>query len=243
MPSLDVPKITCGLSLTSPYHTLPRTQLNETYLAGPFYFLFPLPFCIIYFWNYCEAKFKKPSMNLSFGFAKELDARNAERRAAGRPVPHDGFRKDLYRQPALTEQEVYPEPYRRDTSYDHLRQPPSEEDLEAAAGAGGGGEEKEVPELVAALRRAARRQPSRTYRAGTMSINVHEELDQGENCQRVLKVPSPQPLGLYCEQILPPDPLCPSPCPRPTSKRWCCRWPTRPRCPRPSAASRPRAVP
>jgi len=178
--------------LTSPHHTRPRTQLNETYLAGPFYFLFPLPFCIIYFWYYCEAKFKKPSMNLSFGFAKELDARNAERRAAGRPVPHDGFRKDLYRQPALTEQEVYPEPYRRDTSYDHLRQPPSEEDLEAAAGAGGGGEEhEEVPEVVAALRRAARRHPSRTYRAGTMSINVHEELDQGENCQRVLKVRAP----------------------------------------------------
>ena len=55
-------------------------ELQTTYLAGPFYFLFPLPFCIIYFWYYCEAKFKKPSMNLSFGFAKELDHRNAERR-------------------------------------------------------------------------------------------------------------------------------------------------------------------
>ena len=37
-------------------------ELNQTYLAGPFYFLLPLPFSIIYFWHYCEAKFKAPSM-------------------------------------------------------------------------------------------------------------------------------------------------------------------------------------
>ena len=32
-------------------------------------------------------------MNLSFGFAKELDHRNAERKVAGKPIPHDSFRK------------------------------------------------------------------------------------------------------------------------------------------------------
>ena len=37
-------------------------ELNQTYLAGPFYFLLPLPFSIVYFWHYCEAKFKLPSM-------------------------------------------------------------------------------------------------------------------------------------------------------------------------------------
>lgn len=79
---------------------------------------------------------------------------------------------------------MYPEPYRRDASYDHLRLPASD-DLEAAAGTGTG--EEEVPEVVATLRRAAQRRASRPSR-GTMSINVHEELDQGEGCQRVLKV-------------------------------------------------------
>jgi hypothetical protein len=71
-------------------------------------------------------------------------------------------------------------------------QPPSEEDLEAATGAGG---EMEVPEVVAALRRSAARRAFRPSASrGTMSINVHEELDQGGNCQRVLKVP-PLPRG------------------------------------------------
>eukprot|EP01038_Epipyxis_sp_PR26KG_P012944 gene12944-17354_t len=37
-------------------------QLNDPYLAGPFYFLLPLPFCIMYFGHYCEMRFKKPSM-------------------------------------------------------------------------------------------------------------------------------------------------------------------------------------
>ena len=169
-------------------------ELQTTYLAGPFYFLFPLPFCIVYFWYYCEAKFKKPSMNLSFGFAKELDHRNNERKAAGKPIPHESFRKDLYRQPSLTQQEVYPEPYRRDSSYEHLRQSASEEDLEAAAAAAAAADDDE------ALLRSNQQQAGMPHHhhhhhhhrprgsRGTMSINVHEELDQGEDCQAVLKV-------------------------------------------------------
>jgi hypothetical protein len=101
-------------------------------------------------------------------------------------VPHESFRKDLYRQPSLTEQELYPEPYRRDTSYDHLRQSSSEDDLEAAAAAAPADDD------VALLRNTHQQQAGGRLRPrgsrGTMSINVHEELDQGEDCQAVLKV-------------------------------------------------------
>lgn len=37
-------------------------ELQQTYFAGPFFFLLPLPLCIVYFWTYCEGKFKKQSM-------------------------------------------------------------------------------------------------------------------------------------------------------------------------------------
>jgi Calcium-dependent channel, 7TM region, putative phosphate len=36
--------------------------VRETFVTGPFYLLLPLPFLIVYFWYYCEAKFKMPSM-------------------------------------------------------------------------------------------------------------------------------------------------------------------------------------
>ena len=88
-------------------------QLSETYMAGPFFFFLPLPCCILYFWHYCDFKFQKVSKNLSFAFAKELDIRNLERKEAGKPIPHDSFTPICYRQPSLTEKEVYPEPYRK----------------------------------------------------------------------------------------------------------------------------------
>lgn len=37
-------------------------QLNEPLYAGPFYFVFPLPLALVYFWYYCEHKFKNVSM-------------------------------------------------------------------------------------------------------------------------------------------------------------------------------------
>jgi hypothetical protein len=90
-------------------------QLNtDAMMGGPFFFLLPLPVCIAYFGHYCDLKFKKPSMNLSYGFAKELDHRNNERKSVGKPVPHNTFIKTLYRQPSLTEKDVLPEPYRND---------------------------------------------------------------------------------------------------------------------------------
>ena len=106
-------------------------------------------------------------------------------RSAGKSVPHESFRKDLYRQPSLTQQELYPEPYRRDNSYEHLRQSPSEEDLEAAATAAAAADD-DVALLSTTQQQQHRRRPRGSR--GTMSINVHEELDQGEDCQAVLKV-------------------------------------------------------
>jgi hypothetical protein len=32
------------------------------YAEGPFYFLLPCPICILYFWHYCDTKFKSVSM-------------------------------------------------------------------------------------------------------------------------------------------------------------------------------------
>ena len=37
-------------------------QLQDAELAGPFFFLLPLPVCLIYFGRYCDHKFQKASM-------------------------------------------------------------------------------------------------------------------------------------------------------------------------------------
>lgn len=163
------------------------------------------------------------------------------RRTAGKPVPHDSFRKDLYRQPSLTQQELYPEPYRRDSSYEHLRQSPSEEDLEAAASAAAA---TAADDDVALLRSTQQQhRPRGRGSRGTMSINVHEELDQGEDCQAVLKVDLSRgcthiqrlhsrfkyvPVYLY---LLAYDMYLMSINDRPISRRWCCRWLERSRFP------------
>lgn len=36
-------------------------QLQDSYFSGPFFFCLPLPFVLLYFWHYCEEKFKQPS--------------------------------------------------------------------------------------------------------------------------------------------------------------------------------------
>jgi hypothetical protein len=105
-------------------------QLKYTYLAGPFYFFMPLPFGILYFLYYCKLKFFKQSKSLSFGFAKELDQHAKERKKAGISTPHDSFSATLYRQPALTEPDVYPEPYRAHMLFHY-------QDLESVAPIGG----------------------------------------------------------------------------------------------------------
>jgi lysine-specific demethylase 3 len=75
-------------------------QLGDGSKAGPFYFLLPLPFSIMYFGHYCNHKFRKSSENLSYGFARELDHKNEERRAQGKPTPNTFFQKTLYRLPS-----------------------------------------------------------------------------------------------------------------------------------------------
>ena len=138
-------------------------QLSNAELAGPFFFLLPLPICLIYFGRYCDHKFKKASMNLSYGFARELDHRNVERKAAGKITPHDTFSKDLYRQPSLTEKETLPEPYRNDGTYDVLKYAETGESV-----------------VMADWRN------HRMNRRGSLSINVHELTDEGEEDHRVL---------------------------------------------------------
>jgi hypothetical protein len=81
--------------------------------SAPFILTLPLPASILYFWHYCDATLKKTSLDLSFGFAKKIDHRNAERKSHNKPTPQDTFTKDLYRQPTLTEPPKYPEPYRK----------------------------------------------------------------------------------------------------------------------------------
>ena len=98
--------------------------------------------------------------NLSYGFARELDHRNQEKKAAGQRTPYDTFDKMLYRQPSLTEKEVYPEPYRNDGSYDALRTAGDDD---------------------AAL------QTEWFDRRGSISINVHELEDEAEENQKVLE--------------------------------------------------------
>lgn len=137
-------------------------QLNESDMAGPFFFLLPLPFILFYFMKFCDGKFKKASMNLSYGFARELDHRNTERKVAGKTTPHDTFREACYRQPSLTEGDVLPEPYRNDGNYDILQS-------------------RETGEKVVMA------DWNRANRKGSISINVHELLDEGEEDPIVLQ--------------------------------------------------------
>jgi hypothetical protein len=95
--------------------------------------------------------------NLSLVFAKELDIRNRERKAAGKNVPHDVFSTHCYRQPALTEKPVYPEPYRIDGSFDYLKN---------------GYNGTEAPS---------------SERRGSLSLNVHEVVEEGEDSEVVLQ--------------------------------------------------------
>jgi hypothetical protein len=51
--------------------------------------------------------------DLSFRLAKQCDNRNDEMARAKKPVPQDVFKPEFYRQPALTDNPKYPEPYRK----------------------------------------------------------------------------------------------------------------------------------
>ena len=75
--------------------------------------LLPLPLFLLYFWRYCEGKFRAKTQSLSLDFAKGIDLRNCELKAQGKPIPHDKFTPKTFRQPELWEPALYPEPYRR----------------------------------------------------------------------------------------------------------------------------------
>lgn len=139
-------------------------QLKDPSLSGPFFFVLPLPICLMYFTRFCNQKFKSASMGLSYGFARELDQRNLERMANGLSVPHDTFTKTLYRQPSLTEDAIYPEPYRKDGTYDILK-------CKAT------GEAVVMSDWT----------NHRTNRRGSISINMNELADENEEDQIVLE--------------------------------------------------------
>lgn len=86
---------------------------TNDFTTGPFIVCLPLPFGLMYFWHYCDNKFKKTSMDLSFSSAKKIDNRSKARKAQGKSSPVDKFSKHMYRQPILTELPQYPEPYRK----------------------------------------------------------------------------------------------------------------------------------
>lgn len=57
-----------------------------------------------------------------------MDQRTYDRRQAHEPIPHETFTKLLYRQPSLTEEEVYPEPYRAHELYHYMHQNKEEQE-------------------------------------------------------------------------------------------------------------------
>ena len=96
-------------------------------------------------------------------FAKELDIRNRERKAAGKPVPHDVFTTVCYRQPSLTEKDIYPEPF-RDSSFEYVADDNHDRD--------------HGDHSYESYGRARR---------GSLSLNVQELVDEGETNPQVLK--------------------------------------------------------
>ena len=84
--------------------------------TGPFICVLPLPIFVYYFYKYTEGKFRAKTQSLSLDFAKRIDNRNRELKEQNRPVPHDSFDPKTFRQPALWEPSLYPEPHRKDRS-------------------------------------------------------------------------------------------------------------------------------
>jgi hypothetical protein len=87
---------------------------------------------------------------------------NEKEKNEGLETPHDSFTKECYRQPSLTEPEILPEPYRNDGSYDIIKSTTGE----------------------MALMHDFR--PNKRY-LGSISLNVHELVDEGEENLLVLR--------------------------------------------------------
>jgi hypothetical protein len=154
-------------------------ELNDTYFAGPFYFLLPLPFGLMYFWYYCDSKFRQISLHLPLNLSKGIDQRTVEDKRNYRPTPLDTFSPLLYRQPALSEGLVYPEAYRRNDSDEIIDfEPPNPEvrgrsstlstihDIIVSPFHMQESESKTGP--------YAKLPPNRAFRSNTITINVNE---------------------------------------------------------------------
>lgn len=144
-------------------------ELHRTWYAGAFYFLLPLPICIILFWRYTEGKFKNKSMMLPLAFAKELDHFNEELRKTGQPVPHDEFDPHCYMQPTLKQKAVYPEPYRVNREYEAMQE-------EVAAGSN-------LPNHDSSTTHSRKKGKGK----GSISINMYNIDDEREDDVKLLK--------------------------------------------------------
>jgi hypothetical protein len=86
--------------------------ISKTFQTGPFYLMLPQPFCILYFWTYCNRKFIRPSAALSLECTRAIDTINAKLISLNQDTPLSFFDSDVYRQPTLVEPFLMPEAYR-----------------------------------------------------------------------------------------------------------------------------------
>ena len=87
--------------------------IRLTYNTGALYSLVPLPFLLVYFWRFCDDRFKQRSLQLSLESAVDLDQITDMRKKHAKPIPHDFFVKNMYSQPSLGRTSaVVPTPYR-----------------------------------------------------------------------------------------------------------------------------------
>jgi len=92
--------------------------LKKAFYSGPFYLMFPLPFLLAYFWDFCNRKFKTPSAAMSLECAVEIDELNSELKKYNQETAADAFNVNLFRQPSLSEESLKPERYRNPNTVD-----------------------------------------------------------------------------------------------------------------------------
>lgn len=81
-------------------------------LIAPFYALLPILPLLFFFWHTCQQRFQEACQFESLEVAIEVDKQVEQTKAAGLPIPHDEFRKTMYRQRCLTEKPLSPADYR-----------------------------------------------------------------------------------------------------------------------------------
>ena len=84
-------------------------------ITGPFYGLLPILPVLLFFWHTVHTRFYDACQYESLEVALEVDKEVQKAAAAGDPIPHDEFRKTMYRQRCLTEKPLAPAEYRTNT--------------------------------------------------------------------------------------------------------------------------------